>query len=163
SVKPPQPPGLWEAVAYPTSTTAKFVADTGHEKVHRRSLYTFWKRTAAPPQMAIADAPSREACTARRERTDTPQQALLMMNETQYVESARHLAERAMKHGGDTPEARAAYLFKLATARPPDDAERAELVAAYRDNLATYQRGEEAARKLIAVGERKPDASLNPS
>src|SRR5262249_44434314 len=119
SVKPPQPAGLWEAVAYPTSTTAKFVADTGHEKIHRPSMYTFSNRTRAHPQMAIADAPSREACMVRRERTDTPQQALLMMNETQFVESARHLAEHVMKHGGDTPEARIAYLFKLATARTP--------------------------------------------
>src|SRR5581483_10607458 len=112
SVKPPQPAGLWEAVGYTSSNTAKFVPDTGHEKVHRRSLYTFWKRTSAPPQMTIADAPSREACTVRRERTDTPLQALMFMNETQFVVSARHLAERAMQHGGDTPETRVNYLFK---------------------------------------------------
>jgi mono/diheme cytochrome c family protein len=163
SVKPPQPAGLWEAVGYTGSNTAKFAADTGHEKVHRRSLYTFWKRTAAPPQMTIADAPSRESCTVRRERTDTPLQALMFMNETQFVESARHLAERAMKQGGDTLESRVSYLFKLATARTPDAAETAELLAAYRDNLATYTRDEAAAKKLIAVGELKPDAKLNPS
>jgi hypothetical protein len=163
SVKPPQPAGLWEAVGYTGSNTVKFVADTGHEKVHRRSMYTFWKRTSAPPQMTIADAPSREACMVRRERTDTPLQALMFMNETQFVESARHLAERAMQQGGDTPEARAAYLFKLAAARLPDDGERAVLLAAYREHLATYQRDEAAARKLIAVGEMKPDESLNPS
>jgi hypothetical protein len=163
SVKPPQPAGLWEAVAYPTSTTAKFVADTGHEKVHRRSLYTFWKRTAAPPQMAIADAPSREACMVRRERTDTPQQALLLMNELQFVESARHLAARAMTQGGDTPEARVSYLFRLTTARWPDASEKAELLAAYRDHLATYTRDQASATKLLAVGELKPDARLNPS
>jgi hypothetical protein len=163
SVKPPQPAGLWEAVGYTGSNTVHFVADTGQEKVHRRSLYTFWKRTAAPPQMTIADAPSRESCTVRRERTDTPLQALMFMNETQFVESARHLAERAMKQGGDTPQSRAAYLFKLATARPPDDAEKAELLAAYRDHLATYTRDEAAAKKLIAVGELKPEDKLNPS
>ncbi len=163
SVKPPQPAGLWEAVGYTGSNTVKFVADTSHEKVHRRSLYTFWKRTSAPPQMTIADAPSREACTVRRERTDTPLQALMFMNETQFVEAARHLAERAIKQGGDTSEARIAYLFKLATARLPEECEKAELLAAYRDHLAAFQRDEPAARKLIAVGAMKPDASLNPS
>ncbi len=163
SVKPPQPAGLWEAVGYTGSNTVKFVADTTHEKVHRRSLYTFWKRTSAPPQMTIADAPSREACTVRRERTDTPLQALMFMNETQFVEAARHLAERAIKQGGDTSEARIAYLFKLATARLPEECEKAELLAAYRDHLAAFQRDEPAARKLIAVGAMKPDASLNPS
>ena len=76
SVKPPQPSGLWQAVAYPTSNTARFTADTGHEKVHRRSMYIFWKRTAPPPQMSALDAPSREACVVRRERTNTPLQAL---------------------------------------------------------------------------------------
>ncbi|MFT3879826.1 MAG: PSD1 and planctomycete cytochrome C domain-containing protein [Gemmatales bacterium] len=88
SVKPPQPSGLWEAVGYVSSNTANFKADTGVEKVHRRSLYTFWKRTAPPPQMSAMDAPSRESCTVRRERTNTPLQALLLLNETQYVECA---------------------------------------------------------------------------
>ncbi len=89
SVKPPQPSGLWEAVGYTASNTAKFVADRGPEKVHRRSLYIFWKRTSAPPQMTTFDAPSREACTVRRERTNTPLQALLLMNEPQMIEASR--------------------------------------------------------------------------
>ena len=89
SVKPPQPAGLWEAVAYTDSNTAHFKADTGAEKVHRRSLYTFWKRTSPPPQMTTFDAPSREACQVRRERTNTPLQALLLMNEPQFIEAAR--------------------------------------------------------------------------
>jgi hypothetical protein len=162
-VKPPQPAGLWEAVGYLTSNTRNFVADTGEAKVHRRSLYTFWKRTAPPPQMTTFDAPSREACMVRRERTNTPLQALLMMNETQYVEAARALAERAMREGGASPESRLGHMFLLAAARKADDKEMAELTAAYRDFLAGYTRDAAAAAKLIAVGESKPDAGLPPA
>ena len=118
SVKPPQPAGLWEAVGYTGSNTAKFVADIGHEKVHRRSMYTFWKRTSPPPQMTTFDAPSRESCTVRRERTNTPLQALLLLNEPQYVEASRAFAERAMKEGGTKPEERLTLpVPALATAR----------------------------------------------
>jgi hypothetical protein len=163
SVKPPQPSGLWEAVGYTASNTAKFVADQGCEKVHRRSMYTFWKRTSPPPQMTTLDAPSREACAVRRERTDTPLQALLLMNEKQFVECARALAERTMHEAGPQPDARIAYMFKLATARPPDARESAELMALYQDHLANYTKNVESAKKLIAVGESKPDSKLNPS
>ncbi|MBX6316438.1 MAG: DUF1553 domain-containing protein, partial [Isosphaeraceae bacterium] len=137
SIKPWQPPGLWEAVGYTSSNTAKFVPDTGHEKVHRRSLYIFWKRTAPPPQMTTFDAPSREACFVRRERTNTPLQALVLMNEPQYVEAARALAERTLREGGATPRQRLAYMFQLVTCRPPDDRELDELVAAYGDHLSS--------------------------
>jgi mono/diheme cytochrome c family protein len=162
-VKPPQPAGLWEAVGYLTSNTRNFVADTGAEKVHRRSLYTFWKRTAPPPQMSTLDAPSREACMVRRERTNTPLQALLMMNETQYVEAAIGLAGRAMKSGGASPEGRLAWMFRSATCRKPDATELAELSATYRDLLAQYQKDTESAKKLIASGSTKPDASAPPA
>ncbi len=159
SVKPPQPAGLWEAVGYTGSNTANFMPDTG-EKTYRRSLYTFWKRTAPPPQMAILDAPSREMCLARRERTNTPLQALLLMNEQQFVEAARHLAQRAMKEAGGSPEARAAFLFQAATARPPDAQDLADLLGAYRFHLAEYRKDGEAAKKLIQVGDSKPEGSL---
>jgi hypothetical protein len=163
SVKPPQPGGLWEAVGYVGSNTANFTADRGVEKVHRRSVYTFWKRTAAPPQMAAFDAPSRESCTVRRERTNTPLQALLLLNEPQYVEAARALAERALKEGGPTPEAKAAWLFQAATARRPDTRELAELLTALRDHLANYAKNVEAAKQLVGVGETKADPALNVS
>ncbi len=163
SVKPPQPAGLWEAVGYSGSNTVHFTADTGNEKVHRRSMYTFWKRTAPPPEMSILDAPSRESCVVRRERTDTPLQALMMLNDPQYFECARAMAERAMHEGGATPEERVAYLFRLATARKPNAGETAELLANYKDQLAEYTRDAEAAKKLIAIGEAKPDAKLNAS
>jgi mono/diheme cytochrome c family protein len=163
SVKPPQPAGLWEAVGYTGSNTYRFAADTGHEKVHRRSLYTFWKRTAPPPQMTVTDAPSREACVVRRERTNTPLQALLLMNETQYVEAARALAERVLREGGGTDESRLTYLFRLAAARKPDADEVTELASALADFRATYARDAAAATKLIAVGETKPDPKLDPA
>jgi mono/diheme cytochrome c family protein len=163
SFKPPQPSGLWEAVGYTSSNTAKFVADKGHEKVHRRSLYIFWKRTSPPPMMTIADAPSREACIVRRERTNTPLQALLLLNEPQYVEAARAFAERAMKQGGVKPEERIAFLFKRATARTPDAREMSVLLEAYQTHLAKYQKDVEKAKKLIAGGEAKVDVSLNAS
>ncbi|MGH7170283.1 MAG: DUF1549 and DUF1553 domain-containing protein, partial [Gemmataceae bacterium] len=163
SVKPPQPSGLWEAVGYTGSNTKNFVPDHGHEKVHRRGMYTFWKRTAPPPEMNTFDAPSRESCLVRRERTNTPLQALLLMNDPQFVEAARTLAERAMKEGGATPEARLTFMFRLATARRPDANEMAELMAAYKDHLAAYTRDATKAKLLISVGELKPDAKLNAS
>jgi mono/diheme cytochrome c family protein len=163
SVKPPQPSGLWEAVGYLTSNTRNFAADHGAEKVHRRSVYTFWKRTAPPPQMTTFDAPSREACRVRRERTNTPLQALLLLNDEQYVECARVLAERTLKEAGPKPEDRLAYLFRLAAARRPDERELAELAAAWKDHRDHYRRDTEAARKLIAVGETKPDPALDPA
>jgi hypothetical protein len=162
SVKPPQPAGLWEAVAYTGSNTAHFTADTGIEKVHRRSVYTFWKRTAPPPQMNALDAPSREACTVRRERTNTPLQALVLLNETQFVECARALAERTLHEAGPGVETRLGHLFKLAAARAPDARELAELDSAYRDHRATYERDRAGARELTAVGETKPDPALDP-
>jgi mono/diheme cytochrome c family protein len=162
SVKPPQPAGLWEAVGYTASNTARFTADVGHEMVHRRSMYTFWKRTSPPPQMNALDAPSRESCVIRRERTDTPLQALLLLNETQFVEAARALAERALREAGPTPEARITRLFELATCRAPDKEELAELLGLYRDHRKMYDRDLEAAKGLISVGETKPSPSLDP-
>jgi mono/diheme cytochrome c family protein len=163
SVKPPQPAGLWEAVGYTGSNTKDFKPDQGHEKVHRRSMYTFWKRTAPPPQMNTFDAPSRESCLVRRERTNTPLQALLLMNEPQFIEAARTLAERTIKQGGATSEARLVFMFRLTTARRPDAKELQELLAAYKDHLAAYTRDESKARQLISVGELKPDAKLKAS
>ncbi len=163
SVKPPQPDGLWKAVGYSGSNTVRFTADVGPEKVHRRSLYTFWKRTAPPPQMSALDAPSREACTVRRERTNTPLQALLVMNEPQFIESARALAEQTLKEAGPSPDTRLRYLFKRAIGRTPDDREVQELLSAHKDFLAGYTKDLAAAQKLINVGESKPDGKLNPS
>jgi hypothetical protein len=160
-VKPPQPEGLWEAVGYSGSNTVKFVPDEGHEKIHRRTLYTFLKRTAPPPEMTTFDGPSRESCIVRRERTNTPLQALLLLNDPQYVEAARGLAERALKEGGDTDAGRAAFLFRTAVCRAPSVEELAELIDAVHEELANYRNNPDAAAKLIAVGTMPVDPKLD--
>ena len=160
SVKPPQPADLWYAVGYSGSNTVKFVADEGADKVYRRSLYTFWKRTAPPPQMSILDAPSREACIARRERTNTPTQALLLMNEPQYFEAARHFAERIVTDGPESLRAQAAWAFERATMRPPTASELDEVIAALNDFTAAYRADGDAAGDLVSsTGEALSDAA----
>ena len=161
SVKPPQPGGLWKAVGFTGSNTDTFVKDTGADKIYRRSLYTFWKRTAPPPQMNILDAPSREACTIRRERTNTPMQALMLMNDPQFVEAARVFAERTLKAGGETPEERIAFMFEIATAREPKPSEATLLLETLQAHAEEFKADPEAAKALIVVGESKPDETLD--
>ena len=160
SVKPPQPDGLWKAVGFTGSNTDTFVKDTGADKIYRRSLYTFWKRTAPPPQMNILDAPSREACTIRRERTNTPMQALMLMNDPQFFEAARAFAERTIKEGGETVEGRIAYIFEAATARLPKPKEEALLLETFQVHYQELEANPEAAKELIAVGESPPDETF---
>ncbi len=162
-VKPPQPDGLWKAVAYVGSNTDTFVADTGHEKVHRRSIYTFWKRTAPPPQFSTLDAPSREACVVRRERTNTPLAALLLLNDPQYVEAARKLAERAMLEAAAEPRAVAKSMLQIATLREPKELEINQLVALYDVSLRRYQSDKVATTKLLDVGEARVSEELDPA
>jgi hypothetical protein len=113
--------------------------------------------------MSTFDGPSRESSCVRRERTNTPLQALLLFNDPQYIEAARSLATRAMREGGDSVESRATYMFRLCTCRTPSDEETKDLVAGFREDLATYQKDTEAAKKLIAVGSGPADESLDPS
>ena len=151
SVKPPQPAGLWFAVGYSGSNTVRFAADEGDEKTHRRSLYTFIKRTAPPPQMSVLDGPSRESCVVRRERTNTPLQALLLLNDPQYVDAARALAERTLREGGDSVDQQAAFMFQLCLCRRPDVGEMAELLLAYYEELQHFTEHPESARELLHV------------
>ncbi len=160
-VRPYQPPGIWEAVGYTTSNTAKYTQDHG-DALYRRSLYVFWKRTAPPPEMTTLDAPSREQCRARRERTDTPLQALLMMNDPQYFEAARHLGYRMWREGGTNDASRLAYGFKLATARAPSAPEAAVLLETLSAERARYTADTQAALKVIAVGESPVPAGVPP-
>lgn len=163
SVKPPQPNGLWQAVGFTTSNTASFVADTEHDKIHRRSLYTFYKRTSPPPEMSTFDAPSRESTCVRRERTNTPLQALLLLNDPQYVEAARALAKRIAQETHKTTTDRAAYLYRLCTARHASDETIAELVQLFSDQHVKYQQDESAAKALIGPGWETSDGNLDQS
>src|SRR5205814_4454158 len=117
SVKPYQPEGVWEAVAMIGSNTRNYQRDSG-ENLYRRSMYTFWKRAAPPASMDILNAPNRETCTTRRERTNTPLQALVTLNDVQFIEAARHLATHALKDGGATDDSRIDFIARRLIARP---------------------------------------------
>ena len=162
SVKPPQPDGLWFAVGYSGSNTVRFKKDDGKDKVHRRSLYTFLKRTSPPPQMSTFDAPSRESCTVRRERTNSPMQALLMMNDPQYVECARALAENAVEQPAESVAERIHWMLRTVVLRHPLQSEVDRLVEDYEVFLAEFAANPGAAEKLIAVGEVPPKAAVSP-
>jgi hypothetical protein len=158
SVKPNQPPGLWEDVS--VERRVKYVADKG-DNLYRRGMYTFWKRTCPPPGLMAFDAPNREVCVARRATTNTPLAALVLMNDPTYVEAARKLAERMMTDGGPTPAGRLAVSFKRAVARPPTVEEQRVLLRFHGESLARFRADRGEARKLLAVGEARRDPSLD--
>ena len=159
SVKPYQPEGHWERVAMNSSNTARYRRDSG-DKLYRRSLYTFWKRAAPPPSMTIFDAGNREHSVVRRERTNTPLQALVTMNDTQFVEASRYLAQRAMREAGDDFDRRLDYVTTRLLSRPFDDSERAVARRTYDGLIDLYRADETAARELVDVGESAHDAAL---
>lgn len=163
SVKPYQPPGIWEEVAYGANFTAqRFERDSG-EALYRRSMYTFWKRQAPPPTMMLFDAPNREVCTARRARTNTPLQALALLNDVQFVEAARAFAERVLKEAGPDARQRLDYAFELATARAPSDREAGILLGICREQLERFRDDGGAAQALLEVGEKPRDEALDPA
>jgi hypothetical protein len=149
-------------VGFLGSNTREYKADDG-EGLHRRSLYTFWKRTSPPASMSTFDAPSRETCTVRRPRTNTPLQALALLNDVQFVEASRKLAERMMTEGGETAESKAAAGFRLATARAPRPDELAVLLGAFGQGLSEFVANKEAATKLLAVGAAPRNQQLDPA
>jgi mono/diheme cytochrome c family protein len=161
-VKPYQPENIWEPVGFESSNTRNYKQDTGGA-LYRRSFYTFWKRTAPPPSMTTFDAPSREQFCVRRERSNTPLQALLLMNDVQHFEAARAFAQRMMKEGGPTPDARLAWGFRTATSRFPTRQEMAVLTDALVRQQTRFAKDAEAAKKAISYGESRPDEKLNPS
>jgi hypothetical protein len=158
SARPYQPEGVWEAVAMDGSNTRFYKQDAG-EGLYRRSLYTFWKRSAPPASMDVFNAPSRETCTVRRERTDTPLQALVTMNDVQFVEAARVLASRAMESAAGT-DARIDYVALRVLARPLRAAERPLVHRSLEVFSQHYAAHPEDARRLLNQGERKSDPGL---
>ena len=159
SVRPYQPGGLWKAVAYPDSNTNTFMADTGDAQ-YRRSMYTYWKRTSPPPNMTAFDAPSRETCTVRRPRTNTPLQALVLLNDPQFVEAARALAQRVMLEEPNA-DARTTRAFKIIVARTPTSEEQRVLDELYEMQLERFAGNPTAATELISVGSSPRDESLD--
>ena len=153
SVKPPQPEGLWKIVAMPSSYPSTYKADTG-DAIYRRSIYTFWKRGLPPPQMTIFDAPERTACIARRERTNTPLQALLMMNEEQYFAAARHFANQMKFESGGDPIAR---VYETITSQELGGETKAQLTAGLEGFRELYASEPELAKQLVPDGD--PDVA----
>ena len=166
SVKPYQPDGLWKTVAFDGSNTADFEQDHG-DALYRRSLYTFWKRTSPPPSMAAFDAPTRESCTVRRERTNTPLQALVLLNDPQFVEAARHLAELSRSAAvppASSPsfQSRLDFMMRRLLARSADPDESRILQTAFDKFQARFRENPESARLLIATGDSIPNPSHDP-
>ena len=158
SVNPYQPAGLWEDVTYD--------GDLGYqqgrgESLYRRSLYTFWKRQAPPPNMLVFDAPTRETCSVERSRTNTPLQALVLMNDPTFVEAARKLAEQSMTRAADSHSDRAVFVFRSVTARRPTSNELQVVLSVFESQRKIFSLKPEDATKLLNVGESSRDASLN--
>jgi hypothetical protein len=149
---------LWEALATRNATSY----DQGHgEALYRRSLYTVWKRSSPPPSAINFDAAERLFCTVNRQRTNTPLQALVLLNDPQYVEAARAIGERMMKEGGAETRDRIAFGFRLVTSRQPRPEELSLLETLYRDEHAAFLGDAPAAKKLLAVGEHARDTTLD--
>ena len=158
-VKPYQPDGLWEQLS--AFQGRKLFERSKGADLWRRSVYSFWKRTVPPPSMTIFDAPTREFCVVRRPVSSTPLQALALLNDEMYMETARKLAERMMKEGGPSAVARLSYGFRLAAARTPSDTELAVLVAGLNGRRDQYGKDRAAAEKLLSAGEAARDPALD--
>ncbi len=158
SVKPYQPEGLWEQLSA-FQGRKLFERSTG-EDLWRRSVYSYWKRTVPPPSMTIFDAPTREACVVRRQVSSTPLQALALLNDEMYIETARKFAERIIKEGGASAPQRLAWALRAATSRPATDAEVRVLEEGLTRRLAQYRADPASAEKLLTAGESPRDQSI---
>jgi hypothetical protein len=161
SVRPYQPPGVWEAVAMIGSDTRDYKQDSG-ESLYRRSMYTFWKRSAPPASMEVFNAPNRQYCVMLRERTNTPLQALLTMNDPQFVEAAWHLAQRAIQSDSDAGR-RINFIAERLLARPLTPDELAIVRTSAEKFSKHYAANADEAAKLIDVGDSEPDKSIPPA
>lgn len=162
SVKPYQPKGLWLEVASGNQSLRKYLQGHGDE-LYRRSLYTFWKRTLPPPSMTIFDAPGREQCTIKRGATSTPMQALVLLNDPQFVEASRLLAARMINEGGNSLEEQITFAFKLVTSRQPKTAEIKILNEMYQAEKEDFEKNPESAKKLLSTGEYSVPGNVPPA
>ena len=160
STRPYQPEGVWESIAMTGSTTSQYTRDSG-DNLYRRSMYTFVKRMAPPASMDLFNAPNREICTVRRERTNTALQALVTMNDEQFVEAARRFAENILKHGGSTDEQRFQWAGKRLLSREFRSEELPVLRSSLEELTAFYRDHTKEAGELTQTGESEPDASLD--
>ena len=157
SIKPYQPEGLWDDL----QSTEKYVQDHG-PALYRRGMYVFWKRTIAPPMMVTFDAAGRETCIVRETRTNTPLQALTLLNEVSFVEAARKLAERTLTSGSANVDRRLRFAFRAVLTRHPTDRELTVLKRGIERHLAHYRQHPAEAAAVLQTGESVADASLDP-
>jgi hypothetical protein len=162
SVKPYQPAGLWTQVSSGGRYKRKYMAAHGDD-LYRRSLYTYWKRIQPPPSMAIFDAAGRNICTVKRQSTNTPLQALVLLNDPQFVEASRALAQRMIKEGGSDVQSRIEYAFRWATSRKPDSEELSIMDGLYQEEIKEFQKYPEKANSILKIGELENDESLDRS
>ena len=160
SVSPYQPAGLWDDVAVGADYEGTVYRLDKGEGLYRRSMYTFWKRTCPPPGLNTFDAPEREVCTARRSRTNTPLQALVLMNDPTYLEAARRLAENVMQAGGNTTESKIQFAYRRTLSRPPTEAEMKLTQKLFEQRLAKFRQDAASAKALISIGDSQPDKTL---
>jgi len=153
SVSPYQPPGLWEEVGFGGGFSSQSYTQSHGRDLYRRGIYTYWKRAMPYPPLVTFDAPNREVCTDNRARTNTPLQALVLLNDPAYVEAARGLGQRIMSEGGDTVEARLQFAFRLCTARPAAPRELEVLRRVFDEQLARFKIDGAAATRLLSIGE----------
>jgi len=163
SVFPYQPKGLWEEMAFGGDFSAQKYEQSHGSDLYRRSMYTFWKRSVPYPSLNTFDAPDREKCTAQRSITNTPLQALVLMNDPTYVEAARALAERDLTEAGADDKDRIQYVFRLAMDRDPTPEEFTILDGLCKKELAHYEADKSAAAKLLATGESKVNPKFQPA
>jgi len=159
SVKPYQPANVWEQVSYPTSDTVHYIQEHG-DALYRRSMYTYWKRMASPPNMDAFDAPMRDVVCTRRQRTDTPLQALVTMNDVQWVEASRALATRVIREGGQETGKRLNLMSAILLSREAPPKMAAVLESSLKQMEDHYRADPKAAHALVNVGEKKHDTSI---
>jgi hypothetical protein len=161
SVYPYQPAGIWEELAYGDVFSAQTYTPSTGKDLYRRSMYTFWKRTVPPAQMSTFDSPDREKCVARRARTNTPLQALVLMNDPTYLEAARTLAEHVLASSSKDAGARVKKAFQIASARVPSNVEVKLLAELALKQQALFRKDPENVKKLLSNGESKPAAGMD--